>query len=236
MPSKEEFSIGNQFSFSSPLYRVELNTQSERIHGKFSYFGSPETEKFRWWPEEEEEEDEEEELDVVIPHNAKSKDDQHCFACTSRVEEIAKHRREMLEMVEDLPEFAYELSLKDMVELPAKIGKEISREREEVWIDKYSKGEEDKKNKNKKNKKKKKKNERIWLKRSNSVDSGGFLLKIFLPVNLSGKKSSGTPSPTSKVSPKPLGIGAVDKAVEEEKKFEKNHGSRWLLQVVHLSI
>lgn len=215
MTSKEDLSFGNQFSFSSsPLYRMEGSSESERNHDQFDYFGSSKGGKFPWWPEEDGEEEEEKD----VQHHVKNKDHkQHCFDhyYVSRAEEIAKHRREMLDMVKDLPEFGYELTLKDMVELPAKVEKESSREREE-WMDNYSNEKEKEKEKEKKrNKKKKKKN----------VKSGEFLLKMFLPLNLGGKNSLGAPGYSSKVSPRSVGIGTVDKVVDDD---NEDHENRYL--------
>ncbi|XP_020571023.1 uncharacterized protein LOC110018154 isoform X1 [Phalaenopsis equestris] len=81
---------------------------------------------------------------------------------------IEKYRHEMMDLARDLPETDYELSLRDMVELKQihRSGKEeeeaslterleVSKEREKRRVRKVS--------------------------RTGSMDSGGFLLKLFLP-------------------------------------------------------
>lgn len=92
---------------------------------------------------------------------------------------IARYRREMLDLVKDVPENAYELSLIDMVET-AKTTKAVKVAEEE---------EEEQKN----SKKKKKKKGTRSMSRSASMETGGLLLKMFVPrvpAALGGRRQS----------------------------------------------
>ncbi|KAF8405827.1 hypothetical protein HHK36_007904 [Tetracentron sinense] len=95
----------------------------------------------------------------------------------SRLQEIARGRQELMEMVHHMPESSYELSLRDIVEQPKVV------EERKKWN-----FESDMENK-KKNKKK------GQILRSESNDNGTFLLKMFFPTSLGSKGK--------KVSPKP---------------------------------
>lgn len=86
-----------------------------------------------------------------------------------RVHTIARHRREMLDSMKDVPEYAYELSLRDLVELPriAIPGQESpARERMSNANSKVKRG------------------------RSTKFEVKGFFLKIFFPIPSSSRRSN----------------------------------------------
>lgn len=93
-----------------------------------------------------------------------------------QAEAIARYKKQMLEMVKDMPEDAYELSLRDLVELPriARAAREsparerLQKSRQKERVKKAARGHS----------------------RSGSVENGGFLLKMFFPMPSSGKKQS----------------------------------------------
>ncbi|WOL02372.1 hypothetical protein Cni_G11091 [Canna indica] len=112
---------------------------------------------------------------------------------TSRAQEIARYRQEMLDFVREMPESAYELSLRDMVEVPrlAKTVQETIDKRREEAKGKVKKAKDKSKGMRK-------------LSRAESVETGLFL-KLFLPISLGGgrRKSFGGSNSCAKVSPKP---------------------------------
>lgn len=128
----------------------------------------------------------------------------------ARTQAIARGRRELMDMIRNMPESCYELSLKDLVE---RSGLEhrtdiISQEQRlsnETITEKSSKNH---KQKQKKKKKKKNDHKQARMMRSGSMDNGNFLLKMVFPIsigfnNKKKKKNSATSNPGSKVSPKP---------------------------------
>ncbi|XP_035835663.1 uncharacterized protein LOC118479280 [Helianthus annuus] len=86
---------------------------------------------------------------------------------------MAKGRKELMEMINDLPESCYELSLKDMVA-------------EDTEDSGYA--IEDKVDVKSKVKGKKKGAKRRPISRSVSLDTGVFLLKMFVPSSFGSKK------------------------------------------------
>lgn len=152
----------------------------------------------------------------VHHHNHRSNDKDWIIYPTPRAQAIAGYRQEMLDMVRDMPETAYELSLRDIVESPriAKPVPETLVEGRELSKDKTDKEKDQKK------KKKVKKGGRK-MSRSESMDTGGFLLKMFLPSSLLGrKKSFGSSGTCAKVSPKPMLAegekGGLDKSTDRD--------------------
>ncbi|KAK1263979.1 hypothetical protein QJS04_geneDACA009220 [Acorus gramineus] len=114
----------------------------------------------------------------------------------SRLQAIVKGRKEMMEMVKNMPEPSYELSLKDLVEMHRPVGSQIaSPVRESELPEEPLKSVRKVKRKNKKKKKKQ-------MARSESMENGVFLLKMFFPVSLGGaKKRSPNMGIGSRVSP-----------------------------------
>lgn len=124
---------------------------------------------------------------------------------TSQAQAIAKGRQELMEMMKGVPESAYELSLKDLVELPSNkrdfaSGATTQEERE---IKKMTTTRRHEKRRN--------------------VKNGPFLLNMFFPAALIAKKKRGGTGTCSKVSPKPPSA-AVD---GEKVAFEKSLDGEW---------
>ncbi|KAF5780151.1 hypothetical protein HanXRQr2_Chr11g0468721 [Helianthus annuus] len=97
----------------------------------------------------------------------------NCTGSSSATNTMAKGRKELMEMINDLPESCYELSLKDMVA-------------EDTEDSGYA--IEDKVDVKSKVKGKKKGAKRRPISRSVSLDTGVFLLKMFVPSSFGSKK------------------------------------------------
>ncbi|XP_008799067.2 uncharacterized protein LOC103713817 [Phoenix dactylifera] len=210
-----EFQARNQFTFSNPIHRagndrnasdgIEYGTWAERIKGKYGYFGKSDDRNFGAWQRraplnhhgDQVGEDEfgrqakQEGYDSDVPSPPLWKKPGSPMA-EQLAQAIAGYRQEMLEIVRDMPETAYELSLRDLVESP-RIAKPPVQQT-------LGKGGEFSKDKTEKEKRKKGIRR---MSRSESMDPGGFLLKMFLPNPLTGrrKKSFGGSSACAKVSP-----------------------------------
>ncbi|XP_050364887.1 uncharacterized protein LOC126783456 [Argentina anserina] len=96
----------------------------------------------------------------------------------SRTQAISRGQREMMEMVRNMPESCYELSLKDLVERPTMV--EVEVDEDTVGLVKRADGRV-------KNKSERKK---PMVMRSGSMDSGGFLLKMVFPISLGSNKKN----------------------------------------------
>ncbi|CAA3025544.1 Hypothetical predicted protein [Olea europaea subsp. europaea] len=121
-----------------------------------------------------------------------------CSSPTSRLRAIANGRRELMEMIKDIPESSYELSLKDIVE------DKHSKEKEKTGTI------EEEMNSNKtetRNSRKSKTAGRSQISRTQSMDSGVFLLKMSLPIPVFSKKNSKVRNCT-KISPGPSSEGS----------------------------
>ncbi|KAK6938343.1 hypothetical protein RJ641_031851 [Dillenia turbinata] len=128
---------------------------------------------------------------------------------TARTQAIARGRRELMDMVKNMPESSYELSLKDLVEKPS------VEERHESVI----REESERKHRSGRREKSERKTTMHMMTRSGSIDNEGFLLKMVLPATLrsetmkkkkKGKRNlSGSGNCSSKVSPKPEGSERV---------------------------
>ncbi|KAL5571791.1 hypothetical protein UlMin_021388 [Ulmus minor] len=135
----------------------------------------------------------------------------------SKAQAIAKGQRELMDMVKNMPESCYELSLRDLVEQPAMLVQTNQTEQD-------SQRDYQKKriNVNKNNSMK----QGQGLRRSGTMDNhnGGFLLKMFFPVSFWSKKKKGTKkneslasNSSAKVSPKPpLVSGEGPRGVDKE--------------------
>lgn len=108
------------------------------------------------------------------PHQRKNY--YRCLSPASKTQAIARGQRELMEMVKNMPESSYELSLKDLVEHP----------RVEVGQDKRAEERKLKSNKNVTNRKGD--NKKGQVKSSGTIDSGGFYLKMVLPISLGSRK------------------------------------------------
>ncbi|CAL1362707.1 unnamed protein product [Linum trigynum] len=145
----------------------------------------------------------------------------------SRAQAIARGQRELMEMVNRMPEGCYELSLKDLVEHQLQIGADHDQQEERNSNSINDGGEIDRKVKLGKKKKKSDIGEKGYnpaaakMTRSGSLDNGGFLLKMGCPVyslrsrskmkkqrkqgkDGSGASVSGGSPKDGRVSPRPL--------------------------------
>ncbi|KAG4963347.1 hypothetical protein JHK86_040215 [Glycine max] len=141
------------------------------------------------------------------PHHRKNY--YRCLSPASKTQAIARGQRELMEMVKNMPESSYELSLKDLVEHPRV---EVAQE----------KGAEERKklgNKNVGNRKKVDMNKKGQVKRSGNIDSGGFYLKMVFPISLGFKKKTKNESlvnsGSNKVSPR-TSVSDGSKSLDKE--------------------
>lgn len=127
---------------------------------------------------------------------------------SSRALAIAKGQWELMEMVKNMPESCYELSLKDLVEKNSilegnqeecLINKEEEKEKENLTISQEQVVKSIKRQESNKNKKGK-------MIRHESFEERGSVLKVFFPIPLDPKKKEKMRNSTkkTKVSPKPI--------------------------------
>lgn len=127
---------------------------------------------------------------------------------SSRTQAIAKGRRELMDMVRDLPETFYELSLRDIVDqktVDTEMQKEVDIPEEKKMIKDNTKLPKETKKQKKSSKKVKKSESKKKMVRSRSVDNGKFLLKTSVFPILGSRKSkkSLTVASSFKVAPMP---------------------------------
>lgn len=129
----------------------------------------------------------------------------------SRTEAIVRGQKELMEMVRNMPEYNYELSLKDLVEHHHRTREENTEEEEEEKVKKNSsvKKIDDKKVHVKKN--------------DGKIDRDrGFYLKVGLPFFSLGSKDKKKKKKESKVSPRPsISDVPVKGAADKEKEWWK---------------
>lgn len=141
----------------------------------------------------------------------------------SKVQAIARGQRELMEMVSEMPESSYELSLKDLVEQ--------QQQKPPIVEGKKQEAESEKGGKKKKMEIVKKKNGSVSNNKNKNND--GFLLKMVFPLafgmkkknNKNKKKSELGSSYSFKVAPRPPMVEGCDKAVDKEwwkKRFEQS--------------
>lgn len=144
---------------------------------------------------------------------------------SSRQQAIEQGRREIMEMVRDMPESCFELSLKDIVDE----GLSLREARKED-------GSIDKEEMQKSRKKRKKaKNvprlgmDRSPVSRSYSMDSGSFMIKMFFPAFLKSRtaQSKGGNRSKSKVSPRTSIDGTENHqaCVAADERIQSKHSS-----------
>lgn len=141
---------------------------------------------------------------------------------TSRTQAIARGQRELMEIVKNMPESCYELSLKDLVEQPSVDTQEECLLREKNYDDDHDQQEvvaahqrvnirrlESKKNDKKSNRS---------MMRSGSMDNRGLFLKMVFPISWSPNKKKHPNSSTTcaKVSPKPEVSDRTSKLVDKD--------------------
>jgi hypothetical protein len=124
----------------------------------------------------------------------------------SRTQAIAKGQVELMEMVKNMPESSYELSLKDLVDHNIKVQQDHSKDQESL-VDKKKTGFQKAKSKGKVTERK------VSMTRSGSIDhTKGMFIHMRFP-NLSfrskNKKKHKASNPFARVSPKPEGEKVV---------------------------
>ncbi|KAL3728995.1 hypothetical protein ACJRO7_033569 [Eucalyptus globulus] len=123
---------------------------------------------------------------------------------SSRTRRIEEGRREMMEMIRNLPESSYELSLKDIVD--EQLSSQENQEEEKGKFEFPSAEAES--NKNQKRRKRKKvtrttSHQHHQVSRCNSMETGTFLIKMFFPSFLtSNKKAATSRNGRAKISPR----------------------------------
>ncbi|TKY56054.1 hypothetical protein E2542_SST20484 [Spatholobus suberectus] len=139
------------------------------------------------------------------PHHRKNY--YRCLSPASKTQAIARGQRELMEMVKNMPESSYELSLRDLVEHP----------RVEVGQDKGAEEIRKLSNKNVRNRKVGVKGQ---VKKSGNIDSGGFYLKMVFPISLGSKKKTKNESlvnnSPNKVSPRTSVSDGSAKSLDKE--------------------
>ncbi|XP_030528945.1 uncharacterized protein LOC115739809 [Rhodamnia argentea] len=135
----------------------------------------------------------------------------------SRTQAIARGQMELMEMVRNMPESCYELSLKDLVELP--------RARQELDTMAVIQSDGSSKRQNSNSRVEGSNNKGHIMARSGSIDNGGFLLKMMFPIpwGSSKKKRDNSGNNFRKVSPRPSMDGPARVGVEEEWWKKRNH-------------
>ncbi|WJX34002.1 hypothetical protein P8452_22156 [Trifolium repens] len=127
----------------------------------------------------------------------------------SRTEAIVNGQKELMEMVRNMPESNYELSLKDLVEHHHRV---VNTTEENTEV------EEEEKKKMKKNLSGKK---MVEVKKNGKIDrDGGFYLKVGLPFFNLGSKEKKKKKKESKVSPRP---SISDGHVKEKEWWKKSN-------------
>ncbi|KAM7523496.1 hypothetical protein LguiA_013398 [Lonicera macranthoides] len=107
-----------------------------------------------------------------------------CPSPTSRLQAILNAERQLMEMVENMPESSYELSLRDIVDEQQTLRKgQHSEELDKTSMNLGTKAV-------RRTQKKKYSKRPSKISRSESMDSGVFLLKMFIPSFLGSKKKS----------------------------------------------
>ncbi|KAL6958050.1 hypothetical protein U1Q18_040400 [Sarracenia purpurea var. burkii] len=124
----------------------------------------------------------------LLPHN----NSYSCPSPKSRSQAIKDGRKELMEMIQDMPESSYELSLKDIVD-----------NLKGIVIDEKSLNTKPEEAAQMKQQKKKNCERRGQMPRSKSMDSGVFLLKVFFPISI-GLKRKPNAANSSKISRSPI--------------------------------
>ncbi|KAK4846209.1 hypothetical protein QYF36_014361 [Acer negundo] len=130
------------------------------------------------------------ELSPLLPEDYRNSN----LSTRTRLEAIVEGRRELMEMIHNMPECNYELSLKDMVD-EVKTSQGVKEEM--MVIDKTSFGfeTEDKMKKQKKTK------ESGGISRAGGIENEIFFIKMYFPSSLGSKKKP-TGKKCSRVSPR----------------------------------
>ncbi|XP_030441862.2 uncharacterized protein LOC115664057 [Syzygium oleosum] len=137
---------------------------------------------------------------------------------STRTRRIEEGRREMMEMIRNLPESSYELSLKDIVDKQLPL-QENQEEEEEKFQFRSAEAES---NKNQKRKKRNKvtrtpshQHHQHQVSRCNGMETGTFLIKMFFPSFLAlNKKPATSQNSRSKISPRTSFEGSDQRNVD----------------------
>lgn len=138
-----------------------------------------------------------------------------CLSPSSRAQAIARGQKELMEMVSQMPEGCYELSLRDIVEKNM-----VDQTKEESFSREMKMNARERAEKRTNDKK-------LQMSRSGSVDNGGFLLKMVFPISWGSRKKKKKKKNSNnvvmnnsvrdgRVSPKPLLFDGSAKSVENE--------------------
>ncbi|XP_019174875.1 PREDICTED: uncharacterized protein LOC109170288 [Ipomoea nil] len=131
----------------------------------------------------------------------------------SRAEAIARGQWELMEMVKNMPESCYELSLKDLVEQPARV---VVETQEECLMKDYGGGAE----RVKRQESIKKSTGKMG--RSGSMENRGMFLKLVFPISLGLGGSNKKKNPSSSSGSKTLAKVSPKPAVEGSEKSSKS--------------
>lgn len=136
-----------------------------------------------------------------------------------------------MEMVKNMPESCYELSLKDLVEHHPRMGspKEDSCLLEDKNYDEHEQAV-NQRVKSIRRQESKNSEKKAQILRSASMENRGLFLKVVFPVSLKSRKKKNlmTNSTISRVSPKPEGSDKTSKNVDKDwwkKRFSGSSGS-----------
>ncbi|XP_009366728.2 uncharacterized protein LOC103956457 isoform X2 [Pyrus x bretschneideri] len=122
----------------------------------------------------------------------------------SREAIILQSRKDLMEMIEDIPESCYEISLKDFVDdQQSSQGVEEENDVQETSFDFHVEAQVRKQ----KRKTQKSYNTTRQISRTSSMESEIFLIKVFFPTFLGSKKKKKAPENRSIVSPRPSAGG-----------------------------
>ncbi|KAA8546486.1 hypothetical protein F0562_002775 [Nyssa sinensis] len=138
---------------------------------------------------------------------------------TARAQAVAKGQWELMEMVKNMPESSYELSLRDLVEQTR-----VGAQEEKCLIEEKNFGNEIvNRRMNVKRQESKKIEKKVKMGRNKSIENSGLFLKMVFPISFGSKKKKNSAINTcAKVSPKPEASDKSSKGVDREwwkKKF-----------------
>ncbi|XP_060207094.1 uncharacterized protein LOC132634929 [Lycium barbarum] len=159
-------------------------------------------------------------------HPLQNSTNHRSISSTSRALAIAKGQWELMEMVKNMPESCYELSLKDLVEKNEVLESDQEKcliNKEEENITSTTNDQEpqvvQQRVKSIKRQESTSKNKRGKMIRSESFEDRRLFLKMLCPISLESKKKQmkNSPKTTRKVSPKPVeSTNKSSKSVEKE--------------------
>ncbi|XP_043696695.1 uncharacterized protein LOC122647325 isoform X2 [Telopea speciosissima] len=120
----------------------------------------------------------------------------------SRTHAIARSRKELMEMIRNMPETSYELSLQDLVEKPY-VQASADTNSNDIKSEKAKRKKRQERNKGR-------------IGRSVSMETEPVLLKMFFPLSLGTIKKSFSMDTGSKISQKSSSLEAQEKGVDKE--------------------